>query len=371
MKVAIDGRALLSRSTGIGTYTRGIAEVLAARDGFQIGLFSPRPLPENAPRGSWSVHEDSHPSGLVWAQTVLPRRTRDWGADVLLAALTIGPGYLDSVPFVSVVHDLTAWTHPGWHSLRTVVGFVPLWERTLERAVRLLCVSQTTASELARLYPETGPRVRVACNGVDPAFSPREDETERHRVRGRYSGGQPFILYLGTLEPRKNLVTLVAACERLWARRRSRPDLVLAGGAGWKTAALHRRVARSPWRDKIHLPGYASREIALGLYRAAEAFVYPSWEEGFGLPVAEAMACGVPVVASTAAALREVGDDAVLYAGPDDVAGLAAAIEMALEDGPTRARLRGAGPRRAARFTWEAAGAATAAALEEAAGETG
>ena len=371
MKVAIDARALQSRSTGIGTYTRGIAEALAARVDIEVGLFSPRALPDQLAGGPWSVHADSHPSGMLWAQTTLTRRARRWGADALLAALTIGPAYDDALPFVSVVHDLTAWTHPAWHARRTVVGFVPLWERTVELASRLLCVSETTAGELVELYPEARPRVRVARNGVDPAFSPRDDEAEKRRVRGRYAGGQPFLLYLGTLEPRKNLVALVAACERLWARRRSRPDLVLAGGSGWKTAALHRRIARSPWRDKIHLPGYASREIALELYRAAEAFVYPSLAEGFGLPVAEAMACGVPVVASTAAALKEVGGDAVLYAEPEDVAGLSAAIQRALEDAPTRARLRCAGPQRAARFTWEAAGAVTAAALEEAAGGRG
>src|SRR5690242_16135215 len=136
MKVAIDARALLSRTTGIGTYTRGIAEALAARPGLQIGLFSPRPLPETAAAGPWSVHADAHPSGMLWAQTTLPRRAAAWGADVLLAALTIAPSYLPSVPAVAVLHDLTAWTHPFWHAGRTVVGFVPLWERTAERASR-------------------------------------------------------------------------------------------------------------------------------------------------------------------------------------------------------------------------------------------
>ena len=369
MKVAIDARALLSKTTGIGTYTRGIAQALAARSGIEVGLFTPRPLPDGAADGPWSIHADSHPSGMLWAQTALPARVRAWGADVLLAALTIGPAYRATVPFVSVLHDLTAWTHPLWHAGRTVVGFVPLWERTAERASRILCVSQTTARELAGAYPETRPKVRVACNGVDPVFTVREDDAEKRRVRGRYARGQPFLLYLGTLEPRKNLETLVAACERLWARRRSRPDLVLAGAAGWKTSSLHRRIARSPWRDKIHLPGYAMRDAALELYRAAEAFVYPSLAEGFGLPVAEAMACGLPVVASTADALQEVGGDAVLYADPHDAEALAAAIERALEDAPTRARLRFAGPPRAARFSWEAAAAATAAVLSEAAGD--
>lgn len=366
MKVAIDGRALLTERTGIGTYTRGIAAGLSERPGDLVRLFSPRPLPDSSEPGPWTVQCDGHRSGMIWAQTTLPRRVREWGGDVLLAALTIGPGFA-SFPFVSVVHDLTAWTHPHWHAGRTVVGFLPLWERTAERAARFICVSGATARELERLYPETAGRIRVVPNGVDPEFVPSSDAARQERTRKRYAGGRRFLLYLGTLEPRKNVTALVSACERVWRRRRSSPDLVLAGGTGWKTAPLHRRIARSPFRDKIHLPGYASRDAARDLYQAAEAFVYPSFVEGFGLPVVEAMACGVPVVASTAEALREVGGDAVLYADPEKPDALAEEIERALEDDSTRARLRSAGPLRAARFSWAAASEGTAMVLEEAA----
>ena len=368
MRVAIDGRALLSDSTGIGTYTKGIADGLASRPGFEVRLFAPRALPDSVEPAGWTVQSDSHPSGMVWAQTTLSRRVRGWGGDVLLSALTIGPSF-GWLPFVSVVHDLTAWTHPEWHSRRTVVGFLPLWERTAERASRLICVSHATARELSDLYPETRTRIRVIANGVDARFTPRPEGREQEHTRSRYSGGRRFILYLGTLEPRKNVETLVAACERIWSRRRSRPDLVLAGGAGWKTASLHRRIARSPFRDKIHLPGYAPREATRQLYQAAEVFVYPSHAEGFGLPVAEAMACGVPVVASTAQALLEVGGDAVLYADPRDPADLARQIERALEDEAVRSSLKTAGPVRAAAFSWAAACASTARVLEEAAAD--
>ncbi len=368
MKVAIDARALLSQKTGIGTYTRGVARGLAARPGIEVGLFSPRPLPEPDRSGPWSVVSDTHPFGMVWAQTTLARRVERWGGDVLLSALTIGPIH-GSLPFVSVVHDLTAWTHPEWHARRTLVGFVPLWERTAERASRFVCVSQTTARELLQRYPETGPRVRVVPNGVDPDFTPAAEGPALERTRRRYAGGQRFFLYLGTLEPRKNVESLVVACERLWGRRRSRPDLVLAGGVGWRTSSLIRRIARSPFRDKIHVSGYAPREVARDLFQAAEVFVYPSFAEGFGLPVLEALACGVPVVASTAEALQEVGGDAALYAEPEDVPGLAFQMERALEEEQTRERLRRAGPQRAARFSWEAASALTAAILEEVARE--
>ncbi|MEO8188703.1 MAG: glycosyltransferase family 1 protein [Acidobacteriota bacterium] len=368
MRIAIDARGLLPQATGIGTYTRGIAAALAGRNGDTVGLFSPRPLPEGREIGPWTVSADSHPFGMLWAQTTLPVRAREWGADVLLSALTIGPSASDDPPFVSVVHDLTPWTNPEWHARRTLVGFLPLWERTLERASRLLCVSETTARELLLHYPEAAPRIRVARNGVDADLSPGPwpPGAEAEKTRRQHANGARFVLSLSTLEPRKNIESLVVACERLWSRRRSRPDLVLAGGVGWKSGPLLRRIGRSPFRDKIHVLGYMPARAARELYRAAEVFVYPSLSEGFGLPVLEAMACGAPVVASTAPALVEVGGDAVLYAPPGDIAELTRQIERALEEEPLRARLRAAGPPRAAQFSWAAAAEATAAVLEEA-----
>jgi glycosyltransferase involved in cell wall biosynthesis len=372
VRIAIDSRALLAERTGIGTYTYAIAMGLALQNGAEIGLFAPRPFPGSLPRkGSLTFHTDHHPFGILWLQTTLPRRLERWGADVLLCALTIGPA-TGTTPFVSVVHDLTPVTHPEWHARRTLLGFLPLWERTVERAARFLCVSQTTAKDLVARYPETASRVRVARNGVDHEFfSPADDPEARERTRGRYSAGRPYILYLGTLEPRKNVEALVGACERLWARRRERPDLVLAGGAGWKTGGLHEHIARSPFRDKIHLAGYAPREAARDLYRAAEVFVYPSLEEGFGLPLAEAMSCGTPSVSSDADALVELGGDAALRAPARDVEALARQIENALEDDAVRGRLRAAGPARAAAFRWEDAARDTAAAIAEAAGAHG
>jgi glycosyltransferase involved in cell wall biosynthesis len=367
MRIAVDARALLGRITGIGTYTRAMARGLAERSSDSVGLFLPRP-PENGAAeglGPVTVHADSGRLGTLWVQTTLPRRIRQWRADVLLAALTIAPAR-GEVPAVSVVHDLTPWTHPEWHADRTLAGFLPLWERTLERAARLLCVSQATADELVSLYPDARARARVVWNGVDPEFTPSSDAARRKAAQERYAGGRPFLLYLGTLEPRKNVGTLVAACESLWSRRSGRPDLVLAGGAGWKLAPLARQIARSSFRDRIHLAGYASRATALELYRSAEAFVYPSLAEGFGLPVVEAMACGLPVVASDTAALTEVGGAAALYAPACDTAALALQIERALEDPATRRRLASEGPARAALFSWKTAAEKTAAVLAEA-----
>ncbi len=368
MKIAVDSRALLGERTGIGTYTWAIARGLAARNGAEIGLFAPRAFPASpALGGSFSLHADRHSLGILWVQTTLPSRLEAWGADVLLAALTIGPGR-GKTPFVSVVHDLTPVTHPEWHAWRTLVGFAPLWDRTVERASRFLCVSETTARDLVARYPDTVSRVRVAPNGVDSGFfAPADDPAAREETRRRYAEGRRFLLYLGTLEPRKNVEALVDACERLWARNPGRPDLVLAGGRGWKSEGLRERIEGSRFRGRVHFAGYAPREAARDLYRAAEVFVYPSLEEGFGLPLLEAMACGTPSVSSDAAALVEVGGDAALRAPARDDEALAREIERALDDDSVRRRLRAAGPARASAFRWEDAARATAQVLAEAA----
>lgn len=366
MRVAIDARALRGAQTGIGTYTRGIATALAAIPGTEVGLFSPRPL-SNPPDGdSLSTVIGPDLPGILWTQVAFERRAAAWQADVLLAALTIAP-VASALPAVSVVHDLTPVTHPEWHAARTLIGFLPFWDQTALRASRFVCVSRATAHELARLYPATAGRIRVAQNGVDPEFSPGDEGAGRQEARERFSGGRPFLLYLGTLEPRKNIAVLIDACERLWEEDAGRPDLVLAGGMGWNASPLRDRIEQSPFRGRIHLAGYAPRETALLLYRSAEVFIYPSLSEGFGLPLAEAMACGVPCVASTADALVEVGGDAALYAPANDPRAFALAIAEALEDGATRRRLSLAGPKRAALFSWRAAAAVTAQALQEAA----
>jgi glycosyltransferase involved in cell wall biosynthesis len=369
MRVGIDARALLTQRTGIGVYTENIVRHLAGREGMEVDLFTPRevdPRPD-FPRGVRFV-PDSHKFGTVWIQTHLPRRLDEARSEVLLAALTISPARV-SVPAVSVVHDLTPLSHPEWHRKKVVVAFLPWIERTLDRAARVIAVSEATARDLRERFPEVSGKITVVPHGVQETFRPAADPAEADATRAEYTRSRKYILYLGTLEPRKNLLRLVSACERLWREKRSRPDLLLAGGAGWRSAPLLERIARSPFRDKIHRVGYVDPEDAPLLYRAAEVFCYPSIEEGFGLPVLEAMACGVPVVVSTAAALQETAGGAALSAPADDDALLAEAIARVLEEPNLREDRVARGLERAAKFRWEDSARRTADVLRLACGQ--
>jgi len=362
MNVGIDARALLSERTGIGVYTKEIAGALAAIPGVDVTLFAPREIAAGAVPPGVRARTDRRLLGTLWVQTRLARRLAEERTDVLLSAVTIAPARL-SIPYVPVVHDLTPLTHPEWHRRKTIAAFVPWIERTLERAANVIAVSQATAREISARFPEVGRKITVVSHGVDPSFSAEGSPEEAAAVRREHVDGRPFILSFATLEPRKNLGALVAACERLWRERPERPDLLLAGGAGWKSAPLLAAIERSPFRERIHRTGYVAAEAVPSLFRAAEAFCYPSHAEGFGLPVLEAMACGTPAVISTAPALLELAGDAALSAPPGEESTLAEALASVLEDREIRQRCRERGLARASQFTWAGAAEKTAAVL--------
>jgi glycosyltransferase involved in cell wall biosynthesis len=274
----------------------------------------------------------AHRAGHAWEQAVLPFRARS-------SALLLGPANLAPVAFprnVVVIHDAAVLREPSWYSPAYVRWHAALLPRLARGAKRVVTVSEFSARELRELV---GVDAVVVPGGVDERFTPASDPGPARAALGL---DRPYVLTVASRIARKNLGALGVAVARLAARG---IDLVAAGGerpqfrAGGTTAAP-RDLGPVP---AAHLPG---------LYAGASAFVLPSLYEGFGLPCIEAMACGVPVVAADAAALPETCGDAALYADPRDPAAIADAIERALEPG-TDERLRAAGLRRAATFTWD------------------
>ncbi|BDG01711.1 glycosyltransferase family 4 protein [Anaeromyxobacter oryzae] len=275
-------------------------------------------------------------------QAWLPLAARRAHVDVL-HTLAFPTPVLWRGPAILTVHDATPWLHPEATSAGMRLYYRPLYPQALARAAAILTVSEASRRDLADALGLAPGRIHVTPNGVDGRFF------EAHAARPM----RPYLLAVGTVEPRKNLPVLVEAFRRL--RRDGRElELVIAGRRGWAAPPPHSDLV-----PHVRIAGPVPDEALPALYAAAACFVQPSRLEGFGLALAEAMAAGVPAVASDIAAHREVGGPAVAYADPSDPDAFAAAIAATLDD-PTAARARATLARARARgLTWDACAAAT------------
>ncbi len=249
---------------------------------------------------------------------------------------------------VVTVHDLAFHPHPRLYPPRWLALYRLGTRRAARRAHALIVPSRSTAVDLQRYAKADPARIHV----VPLAAWLPSSRIGPDEVLTRLKVPRPYVLFVGTLEPRKNLPLLVRAYRRAVVDGGFRHALVLAGPIGWRSEPLIREL-REPGPGEIVLTGPASEAQLDALYRAADLFVYPSLYEGFGLPVLEAMARGVPVITSTASSLPEVAGDAAFTVDPRSIPGLAAAIERLLADGAEAARLAEAGRARAAEFSWD------------------
>jgi glycosyltransferase involved in cell wall biosynthesis len=362
-RVAIDLRALVPRPTGIGVYTRSLAAALAHRGGMRylgVAHRPPRGAAELAAAGVEIEHQAA-PLGVVWQQLLLPRRLRRGDVDLLWSPLLTVPLHCP-VPSVVTVHDLTVLLMPEAHRLKVRLSLLPFLGASLRGASRLVTLSRATAADLAFHFPGSAGRVRVVYPGVDPEFRPGTAE-EIAATREELGAPRGYLLYAGTLEPRKNVGALLDAWEALSADDPRFPPLVLAGPYGWGSRGLARRIARlaaagaAAGGPRLAALGHLERERLVRVFQAASLFVYPSLYEGFGLPPAEALACGVPAVVLDTSSLPEVVGDAGVLVAPGDSAALAAALARLVADPARAADLAGRAVAQACRFRWERAAA--------------
>ncbi len=258
---------------------------------------------------------------------------------------------------VVTIYDLTVLLFPEYHTADTRELQWRKYRFAQEEADIIIAISEATKRDIETHLGIPAGRVRVVYGGVDPAFHPieaRQAVAQRLKPLGLTPGH--YILHVGTLEPRKNLVRLVEAYHRLRQKRTApTPPLALAGVKGWMYREIYARVEALHLERAVHFLGWVDEATLPALYNGASLFVYPSLYEGFGLPVLEAMACGVPVVTSNAASLPEVVGDAGLTVEPEDTVGLAEAIAQLLDDPDLRAEMRRRGLARARQFSWKRA----------------
>ncbi len=285
---------------------------------------------------------------LTWLPARLAAHSRRLGLDLLHCPGPVVPAR-SPVPLVVTIFDALPWRHPEWLTRANVASHRLVVRRGVRRADAVITASLHARDEIAEAYGIAQERIHVVPLGVDDCFTPGEAP---EAVLAGLGVSRPFVLTVGTLQPRKNIEAVVTAFERL-ARQGADLTLVVAGGAGWGEPETAKRIRRSPAADRMVMTGHVAEAELLALYRGTSCFVFPSRYEGFGLPVLEAMAAGAPVVCSDRASLPEVAGDAAILVSPDDVEALEGAIGHVASSAQVRAEMVERGLAQAQRFTWE------------------
>lgn len=364
------GRSLRGRFSGVVRYTHELIGALAPTLGGDLTVFltdapdgldglpglrrvrAPFPTPNEYARA-------------FWEQTLVPLQVARLRPDVYHSPNYILPAAL-ACPAVVTVHDL-CFLDRRVQRLRSHLYLRALTALAVRRARRVICVSETTRADVVRHYPEAADRVRVVGEGVAARFGPPAPE-DVARVKAKLGISGPYVLFVGTVEPRKNLARLIRGFAGAVGGGDLPHSLVIAGGEGWKDAEIRAAWDGSAVRERIRFAGYVAEPDLPALYGGADVFAYPSLDEGYGLPPLEAMACGTAVLSSRAGSLPEVLGDAAELVDPRDEAALEAALRGLLADPRRRERLARAGTAQAARHRWRRVAEETLAVYREAAG---
>ncbi|MBI4363880.1 MAG: glycosyltransferase family 4 protein [Candidatus Latescibacteria bacterium] len=353
MHIGFDGTIWGGEESGVAAASRRLFERLSADPGpHRLTAFvNPRVLEALRPVACPAttrlvvVHSGRRGARIAWQQLMLPTLARRHKLDLLYnPSYTVPLGC--RVPLAVTVHDLIVWKRPDLCRRGNVLHFRTLLGASARRASVITVPTETVAGDVVELLRVPREKVHVVPWGVDAELGPVPRVAARDALRAWYGIDRPYVLHVGALEPKKNLLTLRRALHDSGAL------LVLAGPRGWLRGRARREILSD--RDGLcrHL-GWVPIQRLGALYSAAELLAFPSHIEGFGLPVAEAMACGTPVIASDAPALREICGDAAIHVPPLDGGALSTSIRRVLEDPELRDRLAARGRARAARFTWQ------------------
>jgi glycosyltransferase involved in cell wall biosynthesis len=366
LRIAIDYTSAVNQSAGIGRFVRNLVHAVVANDptdAFVLLHADPNPGREPAYPDASNVTRRVLRVNERWTNIIWHRLQVPIPADWLTGPVDLfhSPDFvlppIRGARSILTVHDLAFLLYPECAEASLRAYLEKTVPRSVQRATYVVADSENTRNDVICLLGVPPERVTVVPGGVDPAFQPVEDPARLAALRREIGLDEttPYILFIGVIEPRKNLVGLVDAFDILKARRPLPHKLVLAGKRGWLSDGTMERADRSPFRTDIIFPGFIPDGELPTLYSAAEAFAFPSHYEGFGLPVLEAMACGTPVVASRASSLPEVVGDAGMQVDPDDPERLASALELLALNPEMRADFRQRGFERAAQFSWDVA----------------
>lgn len=362
MRIVIDASSLLLRSAGVKTYFYHWLKALWREAGPETIQAFPflQQLGNLRHEGSVLGPLGTYPRlGAVHLARLGFQPLFRWvtrGADVFHVSNLVRTRPR-GIRVTATVHDMTCWLMPELHTAANVRADRAFGENVLKHADGIIAVSESTRQDVIRILGVSPERVRTIWSGVPEAYFHAKPRSEK----------QPYLLFLGTIEPRKNVGLLLDAWESLKPSLRKEFRLVVAGATGWKSEAVTQRlVAGVPG---VQFAGYVAEGEVPSLVAGAVAVVYPSLYEGFGFPVAQAMAAGAPVIVSNVSSLPEIAGDAALLIDPHSVADLRAALESILTSPGLRARLAANARKRASAFRWETAARASLEFFSEVAGQ--
>lgn len=351
MRFSIDAHAIGRHLTGNEVYVRSLLEGYASLDKKSefIAYTSVRGAEEYVPSPIRTRRVSENP--FIRLGLDLARRVRADKPDLLHVQYT-SPLFCP-VPTVVSIHDVSYLEHPEFFPAARRVQLRISVERTVRRAAKILTLSEFSRQGISRAYGLDPDRIAVVPAACSDIFKPVSRPKAKSFVEGRFQLIHPFILCVGDLQPRKNPLGLIRAFEELVANCPELPHhLVLVGKDTWYAPKVHQAAENSPFGNRIHFTGYVNDAELLQLYNACEIFVFPSFYEGFGIPILEAMACGRAVACANTSAMPEVAGSAALVFDPHSTSEMMASMRDLLRNAELRARKERLGQQNAARFSW-------------------
>jgi glycosyltransferase involved in cell wall biosynthesis len=350
MRIGFEASSIRKYRSGVGHYAASLLGALSPLFPDRQFLFFSHLAQTGLPCGNLlPTQKRSFAVKEIWMQLWLPRLLERLHPDVCHFTNSIAPLSI-KVPYVLTVHDLSLVRHPEWHPWSRRIWMRHLLRPSIVRASGIICDSEATMKDLlAWVDVDAGSTWVVPLAAREPYFTVRP-QRNKDEIRRRYRLNRPFFLYVGNIEPRKNLAQLVDAFGNL---NPAGIDLVLAGRCAWKSRPVLRKARKLAAAGRVRMLDYVPEDDLPALYQSALAFVYPSLMEGFGLPVLEAMAAGLPVIVSDVEPLKSLVSDAGWFVRPGDARDLQAALAEAIRDSNKRVILADRGREKATVYSWE------------------
>jgi glycosyltransferase involved in cell wall biosynthesis len=356
IRIGFDGTPLMGQRTGVGNYTGHLlSALLDINSDYEYLLYSNRTLEGLEPALDRAVRVEGYlpSSRWLWMQLVLPQLIRRTQPDLCHFTNASAPLWQPK-PFVLTIHDASLFLWRRYHPRSRLLAIRALLPALARRAAAVITVSDYARNDLVDILRLPAEKVYVVHEAASVHFRPITDTLQLTSLRRKYSLPERYILYVGALEPRKNLHRLVQALSEL-KDRGCAAKLVLAGPTGWMMHGFKQEISRLNLEDAVQYLGYVPTSDLPGIFSLATVFAFPSLYEGFGLPPLEAMACGTPVLTSKFSAMAEVCDDAAHLVDPKDQAELTEGLWRLLSDPEWRSELSRRGQQRARCFSWERA----------------